>query len=135
MPGHPQTLQRRHPGNMNAVKHGAYSSRALAPRAREIAAALMELPHAVPIDVVAAEEIGTLVARLEAIDRDLDERGHFGRGGARVLLDHKARLTRELRAWLKEFGGSPKARAEWARTLGAGTLADEIARRRHEVER
>ncbi len=45
MPGHPQTLQASHPGNLNAVRHGVYSGRVLAPRAREIADALMDLPH------------------------------------------------------------------------------------------
>jgi hypothetical protein len=40
---------------------------------------------------------GSIVARLEAIDADLDERGHFGRNGARSLREHEARLERELR--------------------------------------
>jgi hypothetical protein len=30
-----------------------------------------------------------VVVGLEAIDRDLDERGHFGRGRARSLLEHE----------------------------------------------
>jgi hypothetical protein len=40
---------------------------------------------------------GERISRLEAIDKDLDQRGHFGRGGARSLLEHKARLGKELR--------------------------------------
>lgn len=70
----------------------------------------MDLPHVQPLDRLAAEEIASLCVRLERIDADLDERGHFGRSGARSLLEHKARLGRELRAWLREFGGTPRAR-------------------------
>ncbi len=94
----------------------------------------MALPHVVAIDEVAAAEIGTLVARIEAVDRDLDERGHFGRNGARSLLDHRARLTRELRAWLQQLGATPRARFEWARLLARPTLADEIQRALAELE-
>ena len=101
----------------------------LAPRAEEIAADLMALPHAHEIDRVAAEEIGSLVARIEAIDRDLDERGHFGRNGARVLLDHRARLSKALLSWQREFGATPKARFDFAARLGAGGLGSEIQRR------
>jgi hypothetical protein len=132
--GHRATLVVAHQGNTNAARHGLYSGRALAPRGAEIAKALMELPHVTGIDIVAAEEIGSIVARLEPIDGDLDERGHFGRGGARVLLEHKARLSRELRTWLREFGGTPKAKADFARSLSeGGGLAGEIARRRGAV--
>ena len=118
-------------GNANAAKFGYYSKRLLAPRAAELAASLMELPHVRSLDAIAAEEIASLVVRLEAIDRDLDERGHFGRNGAKTLLEHKARLSRELRSWMREFCGTPKARAEFARALSQTTgLAAEIARRR-----
>ena len=60
--GHPQTLVAAHPGNRNAERHGLYSPRTLARRAREIADALMELPHVQPLDVLAAEEIGSVIA-------------------------------------------------------------------------
>lgn len=128
--GHPLTLEHTR-GNLRALKSGAFSARTLAPRAAEVAAQLMELPHAIAIDEVAAAEIGMIVARIEAVDRDLDERGHFGRNGARSLLDHRARLTRELRSWMREFGGTPLSRATWAKTLADGGLAGEIARRRN----
>jgi hypothetical protein len=128
--GHPQTLVAAHPGNQNGLRHGVYSGRALAPRGAELADDLMRLPHTMPMDRVAAEEIASIVSRLEAIDSDLDERGHFGRGGARSLLEHKARLGKELRMWLAQFGGTPKARAEFAKDLAAGGLAQEIARQR-----
>jgi hypothetical protein len=111
--------------NTRAVRHGCYSGRLLAERAAEIRDALMTLPHAQPLDVLAAEEIGSMIAALEAIDRDLREREP---GATKRLLEHKARLSRELRAWLREFGGQPKARSDWARQLaGEGGLAAESA--------
>jgi hypothetical protein len=35
-------------------------------------------------------------------------------------MELKKGLGRELRAWLQEFGGTPRARAEWAAPLGRG---------------
>jgi hypothetical protein len=62
----------------------------------------MELPHAQPLDVLAAEEIGSLLATLEAVDGALaDGRVENKRGQVRHLLDVKARLSRQLREWLK----------------------------------
>jgi hypothetical protein len=69
-----------HPQNLNALKHGLYSPRTFAPRAREVADGLMELPHVQPLDRLAADEIGSIIARLEAIDRDLHEREQLSRG-------------------------------------------------------
>src|SRR4051812_29429657 len=73
MAGNPIKLVAAHPGNTNAVKSGIYSEsgRVLAPRAREIAEQLMTLPHVSGVDVLAAEEIGSILAALEAIDQDL----------------------------------------------------------------
>jgi hypothetical protein len=79
-----KTLVAAHPGNRNGLRHGVYSEsgRALAPRAAQ----LMQVPHTMPMDRVAAEEVASIVARLDAIDRDLEARA-LGRGGARSLLD------------------------------------------------
>ena len=124
-----------HPQNLSAVKSGIYSrtGRVLAPRAEAIADELMTLPHVHALDRIAAEEIGSVLAHLEAIDADLARRGPTAAAGARkTLLEHKARLSRELRTWLREFGGTPKARAEWASGL-TSNLAAEIARRRAEL--
>ena len=67
MPGHPETLVARHAGNVNAVRHGVHSrtGHVLAPRAAELADELMQRPHVQPLDRVAAEEIRTIVVRLE----------------------------------------------------------------------
>jgi hypothetical protein len=128
--GHPATLQASHPGNANAAKHGLYSPRLLEPRAREIADALMTLPHAQPLDVLAAEEIGSTIAALEAIDADIAERGP---GASKTLLEHKARLSRELRAWLRDFGGTPRSRWEFARELEEGGFSAALERRLAEL--
>jgi hypothetical protein len=71
--GYPGTLVAGHPGNLNAVRHGVYSrtGRVLAPRAAEIAEQIMQAPWATPRDVIAAEELGSLIAIAEAIDIEL----------------------------------------------------------------
>jgi hypothetical protein len=130
--GEPGNLVPSHPGNISAVKSGIYSrtGRVLAERAEELARALMEAPHTVALDSIAAEEIGSITAQLEAIDADLEERGKRDR---RTLLEHKARLSRELRTWLREFGATPKARFDFAAGLARGGLGEEIRRRREEA--
>ena len=91
----------------------------------------MSLPHVRPLDALAADEIGSIVARLESIDLDLDERGPAGRNGAKSLLEHRVRLSRELRAWLREFGGTPKARADFANRLATSeSMAEALTRLR-----
>jgi hypothetical protein len=127
--GNTNTLYPVHPGNTNAVKSGAFSrsGRILAPRAAEIADALMEAPHVVELDRIAAEEIGQLVALVEAIDLDIAERGLRSR---RSLLELRLRASGRLEKWLTQFGGTPQSRATWAATLAQGGLAAEIARRR-----
>jgi hypothetical protein len=132
--GNTETLYPAHPGNVSAVKSGIYSrtGRVLAPRAAEIAAALMEAPHTVELDRIAAEEIGQLVATLEAIDLDIAERGLRSR---RSLLELRLRASGRLEKWLTQFGATPQSRATWAATLAQGGLASEIARRRQHSHR
>ena len=133
--GNPEYLP--HPvGNTHAVRHGAYAAgnRVLAPRAAEIAEALLQLPHVQPLDRLAAEEIGALVARIEALDAALDARQPGSRGTA-TLLDLRLRASSRLERWLREFGATPAARAEWAARLAQGGLAAEIARRRGHSDR
>ena len=71
VPGHPQTLVASHPGNANAATYGVYSGRVLAPRAAEIRDALMTLPHVQPLDILAAEEIGSTIAPVTAFGRPI----------------------------------------------------------------
>jgi hypothetical protein len=135
--GHPETLVPATRDNTLGVQHGVYSrsGRVLAPRAEEIAAALMELPHAQPLDVLAAEEIGSLLASLEAIDAALaDGRVETKKGEVRHLLTMKARLSRQYREWLMSFGATPAARADWAAKLARPSFAEQVAQRRREIE-
>jgi hypothetical protein len=126
--GHRETLQARQPGNVNGVRHGAFSRRTLAPRAREVADALLEAPHVVGLDRIAAEEIGAVVAMLEAIDEDLLTRGLTKRdGSARSLLELRIRLSGRLGRWLREFGATPASRLHWVEQLSRGeTLAEAV---------
>jgi len=132
--GHPATL--RHDSEAQAARrvvHRAYSPRLLAPRARELADALLALPHVQPIDQLAAEEIGALVARIDAVDAALDAR-QVGTKGTATLMDLRLRFSSRLERWLAAFGATPAARADWAARLAQGGLADEIRRRRAERE-
>ena len=119
----------KHPGNCNAVRHGAFarSSRVLSERAQAVADELMDAPHVVPLDRAAAEEIGALVALVEGIDRDLESRGTRGRAS---LLDVRLRASGRLERWLAAFGATPASRAAWAESVARGGLAAEIAKRR-----
>jgi hypothetical protein len=127
--GNPRNLRASQPGNRNALKFGVYSARALAPRAREIADALLAASHAVPLDQIAAEEIGSLVALLEAVDRDLLERGFTDRRGqARSLLDYRVRLSGRLERWLREFGATPASRVEWVERMSRGESIANLVR-------
>jgi len=130
--GHKATLVPQHHGNTNAVRHGVFSSRVLEPRAREIADSLMAAAHTSPLDQLAAEEIGSLVALIEAADRDLAERGLTRKGEARSLLELRIRLSGRLERWLKEFGGTPASRLAWVDSLSRAeavstAVRDEVA--------
>jgi hypothetical protein len=128
--GHPATLRASQPGNCNALTHGAFSRRTLEPHAREIADALLELPYAVPLDRLAAEEIGSVVVLLERIDEELLANGLTDRrGNARSLLELQGRLSGRLERWLKQFGATPAARAQWLSALhGSESLAQVVRR-------
>src|SRR5438045_1928201 len=127
--GNPLTLRSSQPGNTNAVRHGAFSRRALEGRAREVAEALLEAPHTTPLDRVGAEELGALVALIEAIDDDLSSRGLTNRKGeARSLLELRIRASGRLERWLKEFGATPASRVDWVETMRRGSAVVEVVR-------
>ena len=135
--GHPETLAPAEPGNLLAAKHGVFSAdrRALESRAREIAERILEAPHTVELDEIGAVEIGRLEALIEAIDRDVAERGLTTRGGnSRRLLDLRLRASRRLAEWLDRYGMTPHARAEWAARLARPSFAEEVERRLREME-
>jgi hypothetical protein len=87
------------------------------------------------LDEIGAVEIGRLEALIEAIDRDLAERGLTTRGGnSRRLLDLRLRASRRLAEWLDRYGMTPHARAEWAARLARPSFAEEVERRLREME-
>lgn len=94
------SLQPAHPGNSNALRHGAYSP-------QEVAAALMAAPHVVDLDEIAAVEIRRLVALIERIDQALAQRGMTR---SKSLLDARLRAGGRLERWLAAFGATPQVR-------------------------
>jgi hypothetical protein len=99
--GNPKSLVPGHPGNFNAVKHGVHSRRLIQERGAEIERELTDAFAFSPPERLAAHEIGRCIALLEAIDRDLDDRGLVNKAGEpRYLLNHRARISRQLEQWL-----------------------------------
>src|SRR5712692_8973389 len=101
--GNPESLVASHPGNANAVKHGVHSPRLIQARAAEIAAELTQAFEFSPTERLAVHEAARCIAILEAIDRDLDERGLVDKAGKpRYLLNHRSRTSRQLAQWLEK---------------------------------
>lgn len=94
--GNPETLVATHEGNLNALKSGVQSPRLIQMRAAAIKLGLEErnLDQA---GQVVLSEVCRLMALVEAIDRDLDERGLTDRNGKeRYLLQRRERYSRTL---------------------------------------
>ena len=128
--GFPENLQPHQLNNTNAVQHGVYSRRVMAPRAREIAEELLALPQTVPLDRVAAAEVGAIVAMIEAIDEVLLTRGLTDRSGkASSLVDLRVRLSGRLQRWLREFGATPASRVEWVGQLAQAESLGDVVRK------
>ncbi len=122
--GHPETLVASQPGNLNAVRQGVHSPRLIQARAAELATELTESFEFSPTQRLAVHEVARCAAILEAIDRDLDERGLVDKGGKpRYLLNHRWRVSRQLDHWLAKISeaierqqadGQEPPRAEFA---------------------
>jgi hypothetical protein len=99
--GNPSNLIPAHPGNLNAAKYGIHSPRLIQARAAEIADELTQSYTFSPPERLAVHEAARCIAILEAIDRDLDERGLVDKAGEpRYLLNHRSRVSRQLEQWL-----------------------------------
>jgi hypothetical protein len=135
--GNAEALQPFEAGNLAAVKHGAWSDRALSAEIEREREALLALPWVKEPDALLVDEVARLRARIAAVDRDLDERGHFGRNGARSLLDVRTKLNGALLRTVAALGASPAERSKWAQRLGEPSFAErvEIELRRIEAER
>lgn len=130
--GHPQTLQAAQPGNRNAEQHGLYAApgRELEPLAQEVAEWLMQAPHTVELDLMAAIEIGKLAVLIDRVDAALGDGVVERRGRARDLIDQRIRLSSRLEKWLRQFGLTPAARADFAKALASGTFREKLEQRR-----
>jgi hypothetical protein len=112
MRGNPKSLVASHPGNLNAVKQGVHSQRLIQARAAEIASELAESFEFSPAERLAVHEAGRCIAILEAIDRDLDQRGLVDKDGQpRYLLNHRSRTSRQLEQWLDKVQSAIERRA------------------------
>ena len=111
--GTPDNLEPAHLGNVNAVRHGAYSARALAPRREEVVEELMNAPHVIPLDRFVVEEIARLWSLIEAMDADLAERGLRKRdSGTRSMIELRLRASGRLERWLREARLTPATRSK-----------------------
>jgi hypothetical protein len=105
--GNPSNLTPFEPGNVAALKAGLWSARTLDARAEEIVESLLEAPHVLPLDAVAARN----VARLEALIRSCEEAiERSGVAGARSAADLLLRAVRRQTELLDRFGANPRAR-------------------------
>jgi hypothetical protein len=102
--GTKENLVACHLGNTNAVKSGAHSERFIQSRAEEIKEELASKYELSPDQMLTAHEVARNMAILEAIDRDLDERGLVGKNGKpSYLLDTRMRVSRQLDHWLAKL--------------------------------
>jgi hypothetical protein len=119
--GNPGTLVASHPGNTNAVKHGVHSPRLIEPRAAEIVAHLTESFEFSVAQRIAVEQVARCIAIIEALDRDLDERGLVDkRGQPRHLLNHRSRTSRQLDQWLAKIASSMERQTAGAEPVNVG---------------
>jgi hypothetical protein len=89
--------------------------------------ALQTLDHVTPLDVFALEELASVIAALEVIDSEL--RKNPKAAARKTLLERKTSLSRELRAWLREVGATPKARWDFAAGLAHSAKFAEMIER------
>lgn len=130
--GTPSNLVASHPGNSNAVQSGVHSPRLIQARAAEITVELSGRFSFSPTEALAVHEVARCIAILEAIDRDLDERGLVDRTGkARYLLGYRSRLSRQLDRWLSKVSDAIERQAsddEPAAAAGRGAYVRELER-------
>jgi hypothetical protein len=125
--GTPKNLVPAHPGNLNAVKQGVHSPRLIQARAAEIAGELLQSFEFSPPERLAVHETARCIAILEAIDRDLDERGLVDKAGEpRYLLNHRARVSRQLEQWLAKISAAIERQSAREQTPRRGEFADYV---------
>ena len=126
--GNPGTLVASHPGNTHAARHGAYSARLNEARASEIEQSLLQSLEFSATQRIVLHQVASCMAILEAVDRDLAERGLLNkRGEARSLLVYRSRVSRQLERLLAAVSPAidrqtsdarrPAARPDYVREL------------------
>src|SRR6266516_2848081 len=125
--GNPQSLVASHPGNLNAAKEGVHSPRLIQARAAEIASELMQSFVFSPAERLAVHETARCIAILEAIDRELDQRGLVDKEGQpRYLLNHRSRTSRQLELWLETVSAAIERQATSAQAPSRGDFSDYV---------
>jgi hypothetical protein len=96
-----KNLIQAHPGNTNAVSHGAHSARVIQAGAAVIEAELVHAYTFNPVERIAVEEVSKLRAAADLIDRYLEEHGPVDKkGNPSYLIDRRLRISRQLRDWM-----------------------------------
>lgn len=100
------------------------------PRAAEIFAELTDSFQFSPTERLAVREVAYSTAVLEAIDRDLDERGVVDRRGEpRALLSYRSRVSRQLQRWMADIAPTIERQSEGGRVdLGRDDYIRELKR-------
>ncbi len=125
--GNPKSLVASHPGNLNAVKQGVHSDRLIQARAAEIASELTRSFEFSPVERLALHEAARCIAILEAIDRDLDDRGLVDKEGKpRYLLNHRSRTSRQLEHWLEKVSAAIERQAATEQAPLRGDFPDYV---------
>ena len=78
-------------------------------------------------DISSGEQVRTSV-------QDLATDVENGAGEARRIIEYRRKLSGELRAWLQDFGMTPKSRADFAQAMAGAGLADQLRRIREQEE-
>jgi hypothetical protein len=125
--GNPKSLVASQPGNLNAVKQGVHSPRLIRARAAEIASELTESFEFSPAERLAVHEAARCIAILEAIDRDLDQRGLIDRTGQpRYLLTYRSRTSRQLADWLDRVSAAIERQTPTEEASARGDFPDYV---------
>lgn len=125
--GNPESLVASHPGNLNAAKQGVHSPRLIQARAAEIVSELTQSFEFSPAERLAVHEAARCIAILEAIDRDLDQRGLVDKkGNPRYLLNHRSRTSRQLEQWLEKVQAAIERRAASEQAPSRADLPDYV---------
>jgi hypothetical protein len=125
--GNPKSLVASHPGNLHAAKHGVHSPRLLQARAAGLVDELTQSFTFSAAELLAVHEAARCIAILEAIDRDLDQRGLVDREGQpRYLLNHRSRTSRQLEQWLEKVSAAIERKAASEQAPAQAEFADYV---------